>query len=286
MKALEKLICLECNILKNIDCFDKIGNSKHKVEKCCKDCKEKKTKDIVITKVCYNCYEELDIAEFESTTKGYKNECIKCNHLKKVQDNQCKVTIKFNVPKPAKIQTKVCTCCKVEKDIGLFKIKRSNDDGLDNECTECLSEKKKFRECCRCNVSFHKDVFSSPSGRTCPTCKKNTTKGYYNKNKFSYNARNIVYQSFRRACRGKYRKSKRTEELLGCTILEFSEHLKSLFKEGMTFENHGQCVECWHIDHIIPLVSAITEEDIIKLCHHTNLQPLWSRENMSKGGKY
>lgn len=49
----------------------------------------------------------------------------------------------------------------------------------------------------------------------------------------------------------------------------------------MTFENHGE----WHLDHIIPLASAINEEDIIKLNHYTNFQPLWSKENLKKGSK-
>jgi hypothetical protein len=50
----------------------------------------------------------------------------------------------------------------------------------------------------------------------------------------------------------------------------------------MTFDNHG--VNGWHIDHIIPL-SAKTEEEIIKLCHYTNLQPLWAEENRAKSNK-
>ncbi len=52
---------------------------------------------------------------------------------------------------------------------------------------------------------------------------------------------------------------------------------------GMTWKNkefYG-----WHIDHIVPLSSAKTEEDVYKLCHYTNLQPLWSKDNMSKGSK-
>jgi len=36
---------------------------------------------------------------------------------------------------------------------------------------------------------------------------------------------------------------------------------------------------------IIPLSSAKTEEELYKLCHYTNLQPLWAEENMKKGNK-
>jgi len=36
----------------------------------------------------------------------------------------------------------------------------------------------------------------------------------------------------------------------------------------------------WDIDHIIPTSTAKTEEDIIRLNHHTNLQPLCSYMNI------
>ena len=53
----------------------------------------------------------------------------------------------------------------------------------------------------------------------------------------------------------------------------------------MTLENHGHGVGKWNIDHIIPISFAKTEEEIYKLNHYTNLQPLWWEENMAKGKK-
>ena len=51
----------------------------------------------------------------------------------------------------------------------------------------------------------------------------------------------------------------------------------------MSWETHS--LYGWHIDHIIPLSSAKTEEEIYQLCHYTNLQPLWAEDNLKKGDK-
>jgi len=76
-------------------------------------------------------------------------------------------------------------------------------------------------------------------------------------------------------------KAIRTMDYLGCNIEEFKLHIESQFKDNMTWDNHGE----WHLDHIIPLSSAKTAEDLYKLCHYTNFQPLSAEENFKKSDK-
>lgn len=98
--------------------------------------------------------------------------------------------------------------------------------------------------------------------------------------KFKCNVRNIVYKSFKKT-NSKFKKKLKSEEIIGCNLLEFKEYIQSQFTNGMTLENYGE----WHLDHIIPIATAKTEEDIIRLNHYTNFQPLWAKENISKGAK-
>ena len=101
--------------------------------------------------------------------------------------------------------------------------------------------------------------------------------------------------NYRESCRRAFhsisqKKNNQSLKLLGLkTWQQLAKHLSKQFYnhletgEVMTFDNHG--LYGWHIDHIIPLYSAKNEEDIIKLCHYTNLQPLWAEENLSKSNK-
>jgi len=111
--------------------------------------------------------------------------------------------------------------------------------------------------------------------------KKNQyTKDYFKRNplaRTSHNLRALIYHSFSRKNFKKYLK---TETVLGCSLDDAKKHIESQFKDGMTWENQGMFG--WHIDHKIPLASAKTIEEVIKLCHYTNLQPLWAKDNLSK----
>lgn len=70
---------------------------------------------------------------------------------------------------------------------------------------------------------------------------------------------------------------------LGCSILELRKHLESKFQSGMTWTNYGD----WHIDHIFPLSKAnlSNRDEFLRVCHYTNLQPLWAVDNIRKSNK-
>lgn len=73
---------------------------------------------------------------------------------------------------------------------------------------------------------------------------------------------------------------------LGCSMAEFKIHLESQFQEGMTWDNHTR--DGWHMDHIRPLSSFDLTDPVQakQASHYTNLQPMWAKENISKGNKY
>lgn len=83
--------------------------------------------------------------------------------------------------------------------------------------------------------------------------------------------------------KGGYKKSSKTETILGCSFQKLVKYIESKFLPGMTWQNRGMFG--WHLDHIIPLSSASCAEEIEKLSHYTNLQPLWAEDNWSKGAK-
>lgn len=82
-----------------------------------------------------------------------------------------------------------------------------------------------------------------------------------------------------------YTKPIRVWEMIGCDFNTFLAHIQSQFEEGMTLENYGNGENQWNIDHIIPISTANTDEDIERLNHYTNLRPLWSTDNYKKSRK-
>lgn len=83
----------------------------------------------------------------------------------------------------------------------------------------------------------------------------------------------------------KKNKGKRTQDYLGCSYSYYVKYLEKKFKKGMSWKNFGR--NGWEIDHIKPLAKF----DLTKVNHQKkafnfkNTQPLWRKENRSKGDK-
>ena len=78
-------------------------------------------------------------------------------------------------------------------------------------------------------------------------------------------------------------KKNTTNEIIGCSYEFLREYLESKFEYWMSWDNYGKyngnLYYGWDIDHIIPISYAKTDEEVVKLNHYTNLQPLCSKVN-------
>jgi hypothetical protein len=81
--------------------------------------------------------------------------------------------------------------------------------------------------------------------------------------------------------RGGFPKNSDTEMIIGVTFEKFVEYIESQFVDGMNWDNRYE----WHLDHIIPVSFAETEEQIYKLNNYKNLRPLWGTDNIVRSNK-
>jgi hypothetical protein len=101
--------------------------------------------------------------------------------------------------------------------------------------------------------------------------------------KLKHNIRSLINQTFKNK---KTNKPTKSEIILGCSFETFKNHIESLWEPWMNWDNYGnpkdgiyELNKTWDIDHIIPSSIATTIDEIIKLNHYTNLQPLCSYTN-------
>lgn len=95
--------------------------------------------------------------------------------------------------------------------------------------------------------------------------------------------RKSIMKAFKRiGCR----KNSKTIQILGCSIEFFRGYIEAKFTEGMNWKNYGSPNEtsprAWVLDHVIPISSSKTPEDVHRLSHYTNYQPLWDKDNSEK----
>ena len=144
-----------------------------------------------------------------------------------------------------------------------------------------FSYKKAYREVNKDKLKIEKSLYYKDNKD-----KINTLKKSYCKNKrktdIQFRLSCNLRSRLKSAIKGNYKAGSAVKDL-GCTVEQLKQYLESKFKPGMTWDNWT--VDGWHIDHIKPLASFdLTDRNqLLEACHYTNLQPLWAKDNLSKG---
>lgn len=189
---------------------------------------------------------------------------------------------------------KTCSKCKLEKELDSFCIDNSRKSGFHSTCKACQKEWR----------NKNSDILRVKS-KEYILRNKDKRKEYLAKNKESLTAWKREYEKNKRASDPMYRvisttrsrismfcksiqvnKNWNTLSAIGCGREDFKVYIESLFAEGMNWSNYGMGDGKWSIDHIKPLSTAQTEQDVFELSHYSNLQPMWWIENVIKSNKH
>jgi len=215
-------------------------------------------------KICNNCKQEKDISCFSKKnklkdgTQRYQPICKNCFNIKDTERRKNKEY-------------------KKHKSNYLKEYYKENREKI-------LEQKKEY------HIENKKEILKKKEEyRSKPKNKKRTkeySKKYQKENKDKYYSyrrknphiiawRNILYRTLKYL--GKEKQNKTLIEL-GYSAVQLKHHIEKQFKEGMSWDNHGE----WEIDHIKSLTlfdEYSTPKEVNAL---SNLQPLWKEENRHK----
>jgi hypothetical protein len=195
---------------------------------------------------------------------------------------------------------KICSKCKISKSIDNFYKQHTTKDGYQYQCCSCSSKRVKHK------IDTYNLVITAQNELLTRTDRYNKQRieqqkikkvEYYKKTKetrateirnklttdplfrLRHNLKNLIRNSIKN---NGYKKTTKTARILGCSIIEFKEHIENQFFEGMSWNNYGE----WEYDHIRPVSWAKSESEIIELNHYSNFQPLWKKDNRSKSNRF
>ena len=243
--------------------------------------------------------------------KAYNSEYYLKIKKQKSEHNKEKNEQKYDISCQHKKSKYQCDICR--KELGLKPISRNpkkhciHGSQCFSRCSQCLGHPVNKGNCSRCKKKFDGEVINGKLLQTCNDCRSKTcphdkqfkkqckicrneiNKCSHNKQKHKCKVcylqlylvnlqRNRIYRFLND---NTIKKTKTTVEYLDCSPEYFKNFIKSKMVEGMTFDNI-------HIDHIKPVSRFNLEdpEELLKCCHYTNFQPLFSIENLEKSNKW
>lgn len=175
---------------------------------------------------------------------------------------------------------KNCNRCKISQEDTNFYKDKTRLDGLEYICKSCAQKKQQKYKSNNYEILQKKAL--NYSRRPDIKIKSRLRKKERLKTDISYRMSENIRRRINLALHGK-NKSKSTLDMLGCSIDFLKQYMSNKFDKNMSWDNYG--LYGWHIDHIIPLSSAKNKEELEKLCHYSNLQPLWAKDNLQKSNK-
>jgi len=228
-------------------------------------------------KLCLKCKIEKPITEFSKNKvnkDGFQKQCKTCDKEKNKKYREKNKEYFKEYLKEYNRQYLV---------INKEKIKKTKQNQYQNNKEEIKKKSKKYYDINKKTINekkkkylkkyreLNKDKISKYKSQYFKT--KRTSDPLF---KLKMNIRNSVSRYIRN-------KNNKTIDILGCSFEELKLHLESKFQPWMNWDNYGRYNGAegygWDIDHIIPLKTAKTENDVIKLNHFSNLQPLCSYIN-------
>ena len=215
---------------------------------------------------------------------------------------------------------KVCTTCHIEKGLDEFHLCKKGKMNRKSKCKECV--KSETKEYYQKNIDYYKNYRENNKDSirkrqktwvtSNETKEKDRQRNWKKQNqekilkwkeinsdklkeysrvytkkrrqtdelfKLSSNLRNRMNIYLRSK---KIKKNNSTFEIIGLHPEKLKDYLEKKFTEGMSWDKLGSEI---HIDHIKPLSMAKTESEVYELCHYTNLQPLWAKDNWIKNNR-
>ena len=196
------------------------------------------------------------------------------------------------------MREKKCSKCEVLKPLDEFHKNKDGKYGCRSTCKECEAEydKQKYKKNKEKKKAYSKQYYQENREERLEWQKQykkdNKEKiNEYERNRkandpvvaLRHNVNNLINRAFKRSGGSKLGES--VFQYLPYTFEELKEHLESQFEPGMTWNKRSE----WHIDHIYPHsllpYDSMDHPNFQKAWALENLQPLWAKENITKGKK-
>jgi len=179
---------------------------------------------------------------------------------------------------------KFCSKCKINKPLKEFHKRKEGIFNRRSSCKVCRNFEEKLRYSKNNRIEYFEGRIEVKKKYDKEYFFRNKKyKNNYRREKYKNNLKFKLAQLLRTRIKFKSLKSGSTIKDLGCPISEFKLYIENQFESGMSWSNYGK----WHLDHVMPLSHFNLEDrmEFLEACNNLNIQPMWAKDNLSKGNR-